>query len=83
MIKDLRTANLNKDKELKTIFPKSFDFICNTMGYKIEDFNLLLQKKCIQVNSIFLSIHQIDFPNIKPYQSVHPPIFMTLLLFRF
>ena len=38
MIKDLRTANLNKDKELKTIFPKSFDFICNTMGYKIEDF---------------------------------------------
>ena len=54
MIKDLRTANLNKDKELKTIFPKSFDFICNTMGYKIEDFNLLLQKKCIQVNSIFI-----------------------------
>ena len=54
MIKDTQTANLNKDKELQTVFPKSFEFICGTMGYKIEQFNLLLQKKCIQVRFLRL-----------------------------
>ena len=56
MIKDTQTASLNKDKELKTIFPKSYEFICETMGYEVEQFNLLLQKKCIQV-SFFLYLN--------------------------
>ena len=50
MIKDTQTANLNKNKKLETIFPKSFEFICGTMGYNVEQFNLLLKKKCIQVS---------------------------------
>lgn len=66
MIKDTQTASLNKDKDLKTIFPKSFEFICDTMGYKVEQFNLLLKKKCIQVTSVSSCFYQC--------QSVHPPI---------
>ena len=48
MIKDTQTASLNKDKDLKTIFPKSFEFICDTMGYKVEQFNLLLKKNAFR-----------------------------------